>query len=122
MDFATIFSKISTGAQIAQAAAPEIQQYGADHVTAPSRFSKSPARAWRPKPPTRPRKLRRWPQRSWPPAWFRWRLSSSPASSISSPCRRLRDGNTAGQPPLPGSVLTCRRIKLRYSSYIPEDL
>jgi len=34
MDFATILSKISTGAQIAQAVAPQIQQYGADHVAA----------------------------------------------------------------------------------------
>ena len=34
MDFATVLSKISTGAQIAQAAAPEIQQYSTDHVAA----------------------------------------------------------------------------------------
>jgi hypothetical protein len=34
MDFATVLSKISTGAPIAQAAAPEIEQYGADHVAA----------------------------------------------------------------------------------------
>ena len=34
MDFATILTKISTGAQIAQAAAPAIQQYGADHISA----------------------------------------------------------------------------------------
>ena len=34
MDFATLLSKISTGAQIAQAVTPEIQQYGADHVAA----------------------------------------------------------------------------------------
>jgi len=34
MDFATILSKISTGAQIAQVAAPQIQQYGSDHVAA----------------------------------------------------------------------------------------
>ena len=34
MDFATILSKISTGAQIAQAVTPEIQQYGNDHVAA----------------------------------------------------------------------------------------
>jgi hypothetical protein len=34
MDFATILSKISTGAQIAQAVTPEIQQYGTDHVAA----------------------------------------------------------------------------------------
>jgi len=34
MDFATLLSKISTGAQIAQAVSPEIQQFGADHVAA----------------------------------------------------------------------------------------
>jgi hypothetical protein len=34
MDFATVLSKISTGAQIAQAVAPEIEQYGNDHVAA----------------------------------------------------------------------------------------
>jgi hypothetical protein len=34
MDFATVLSKISTGAQIAQAVTPEIEQYGADHVAA----------------------------------------------------------------------------------------
>jgi len=34
MDFATLLSKISTGAQIAQAVTPEIQQFGADHVAA----------------------------------------------------------------------------------------
>jgi len=34
MDFATILSKISTGAQIAQAAVPQIEQYGNDHVAA----------------------------------------------------------------------------------------
>ncbi len=34
MDFATVLSKISTGAQIAQAAAPEIEQYSSDHVAA----------------------------------------------------------------------------------------
>jgi len=34
MDFATVLSKISTGAQIAQAVTPDIQQYGADHVAA----------------------------------------------------------------------------------------
>ena len=34
MDFATILSKISTGAQIAQAVTPEIKQYGTDHVAA----------------------------------------------------------------------------------------
>ena len=34
MDFATLLSKISTGAQIAQAATPAIQQYGTDHVAA----------------------------------------------------------------------------------------
>jgi hypothetical protein len=34
MDFATILSKISTGAQIAQVASPEIEQYGTDHVAA----------------------------------------------------------------------------------------
>jgi hypothetical protein len=34
MDFATVLSKISTGAQIATAVTPEIEQYGADHVAA----------------------------------------------------------------------------------------
>jgi hypothetical protein len=34
MDFATILSKISAGAQIAQEAAPEIEQYGDNHVAA----------------------------------------------------------------------------------------
>jgi len=34
MDFATVLSKISTGAQIAQAAAPQIEQYSSDHVAA----------------------------------------------------------------------------------------
>ena len=34
MDFATLLSKISTGAQIAQAVTPAIQQYGTDHVAA----------------------------------------------------------------------------------------
>ena len=34
MDFATVLSKINTGAQIAQTAAPEIEQYGNDHVAA----------------------------------------------------------------------------------------
>ncbi len=34
MDFATILSKISTGAQIAQAVTPGIQQYGTDHAAA----------------------------------------------------------------------------------------
>lgn len=34
MDFATVLSKISTGAQIAQAVTPAIQQYGSDHVAA----------------------------------------------------------------------------------------
>ena len=34
MDFATVLSKISTGAQIAQAAVPEIDQYSSDHVAA----------------------------------------------------------------------------------------
>ena len=40
MDFATILSKISTGAQIAQAVTPEIQQYGADHVAATQQILK----------------------------------------------------------------------------------
>ncbi len=40
MDFATLLSKISTGAQIAQAAAPEIQQYGTDHVAATQQILK----------------------------------------------------------------------------------
>lgn len=34
MDFATVLSKINTGAQIAQAVTPAIQQYGNDHVAA----------------------------------------------------------------------------------------
>ena len=34
MDFATLLSKISTGAQIAQAVTPAIQQFGTDHVAA----------------------------------------------------------------------------------------
>ena len=34
MDFATVLSKISTGAQIAAAVTPEIEQYGTDHVAA----------------------------------------------------------------------------------------
>jgi hypothetical protein len=34
MDFATILSRINTGAQIAQAVTPAIQQYGTDHVAA----------------------------------------------------------------------------------------
>ena len=34
MDFATILPKISTGAQIATAVTPEIEQYGTDHVAA----------------------------------------------------------------------------------------
>ena len=34
MDFATVLSKISTGAQIAQAVTPEIEQYSTDHVAA----------------------------------------------------------------------------------------
>jgi len=34
MDFATVLSKISTGAQIATAVTPEIEQYGTDHVAA----------------------------------------------------------------------------------------
>ena len=34
MDFATLLKKISTGAQIAQAVTPEIEEYGTDHVAA----------------------------------------------------------------------------------------
>ncbi len=34
MDFATLLKKINTGAQIAQAVTPAIQQYGDDHVAA----------------------------------------------------------------------------------------
>jgi hypothetical protein len=34
MDFATVLSKISTGAQIATAVTPEIEQFGTDHVAA----------------------------------------------------------------------------------------
>ena len=34
MDFTTLLAKINTGAQIAQAAAPSIQQYSTDHVAA----------------------------------------------------------------------------------------
>lgn len=34
MDFASLLSKISTAAQIAQAAAPQVAAFGSDHVTA----------------------------------------------------------------------------------------
>lgn len=34
MDFADVLNKINTGAQIAQAALPAVEQYGSDHVSA----------------------------------------------------------------------------------------
>ncbi len=68
MDFATILSKISTGAQIAQAVTPEIEQYGTDHVAATQQIlqiagagvaAETSDKTWQ------PRRRRR---RSWRPA------------------------------------------------------
>ena len=91
MDFATLLSKISTGAQIAQAVTPEIQQYGADHVAATQQILKIAgagvaARNLRQERAGRSVGLGARP----PPAWFRWRLSCSPPFSTKSQWQRRR--------------------------------
>jgi hypothetical protein len=88
MDFATVLSKISTGAQVATAVTPEIEQYGDDHVAATQQILQIAGAGVAAEASDKNVQAEAWRRRSWRPVWFRWCLSCSPGSSSRS--RRQR--------------------------------